>query len=198
MSLQFGGTALKISERAVAVMRVGRKRKSGHRKPSGDLSNERIEAEIARMTAIQMPHRKSVPVEHRYDPKAESHLGRMNLRGIITDLQFDAGREYAKIVSLYRSAIEAPRQGQSIAGVMEPKSSGFMDVDRAREIKRRYDGAFEALFDAGQPAAKTVARVAVHDTGILRNERDYLFRGLDALVRHFGLTSSRKSDCGGK
>lgn len=63
--------------------------------------------------------------------------------------------------------------------------------------KARYDGAFEAVMRAGQRAAKTVARVAVHGEAIAPQDLVYLKAGLDALARHFGLTGGRRREYSG-
>lgn len=60
--------------------------------------------------------------------------------------------------------------------------------------KARYDGAFEALGEAGRRALLAVNRVAVHGEAITAQDVVYLDRGLDALRDHFGLTNRRRRE----
>lgn len=193
--MNLGGSLLKpsITQRAVAVIRVGRKRKAGKRHPNGELVNEQKQIDLAHRIAITQPHRQSVSESLRFDQKAGTELGRLRLRGILTEEQYEAGRKYNALVTRYRASIDAPKAGQSIAGAMEPRGGGVITLEAAREIKREYDGAFEALFDCGQPAAKLVAHVAVHDREIDRHLHATLICGLSGLAKHFGLTNERKS-----
>lgn len=126
-------------------------------------------------------------------------------------LRYDAGAMYAQVVGAYRSVIEAPKStGGSGRGVeceelciaahrllsaaqREEVHDGLFNVETCRCLgrKRRYDAAFEALMQIGQPAAKAVARVAVFGEAIAPSQLVNLINGLEALVRHFGLTPRR-------
>lgn len=182
-----------ISQQALIVVRSGRKRKStGSRRKDGHLT-EALSTD-PRVVAFAMPHRQDAPAEVRHDPRAECSLGRLCLSRKITDEQYEAGTQWARLVNRYRASIEAPRQGQSIAGVMEPKGGSPLSLQRAREIKDEYDAAFEKLGDAGNLATRIVNRVAVHGGEITKDQHSDLFRGLNALAGHFKLTKGRKSD----
>jgi hypothetical protein len=180
------------------VARRGRKRKPGHRHPSGELVREARPDD--RLRTARQPHRREVAAQDRLSERAESPLGRLNLRGVITDEQYEAGLRYCVIVGAYRSVIEAPGGGGGSGRGFSCVTQWTGSIAFCREKpgdcactlrKARYDDAFCALMDAGQRAAKVVARVAVHREEIAHADVDALRRGLDALAKHFGLRGRR-------
>jgi hypothetical protein len=184
--------------------RPGRKRKSGKRHPSGRLAE--VRPDLQTRTSRQ-PHRRKVPDGDRLDQRAESALGRLNLRKdregnpLITNEQRVAGDLYARAVGAYRSVIEAPSgtagSGRGSSCVEYWKAGACReDPDNCSclRAKARYDRAYEAVLDAGQRAAKTVARVAVQGEEPQREDLVYLVLGLNVLARHFGLTAARKRE----
>jgi hypothetical protein len=177
------------------LARTGRKRKTGRRHPSGDLAMPRVD--YRSMAALQ-PHRVWLPADRRLSEKAETPLGGLNLIGVISDEQYEAGRWYASVVARYRTSIEAPNPSPaSIAG----EGGGgvvYLSREQAEQRKDEYDRAFEAVFEAGQKAARTVARVAVYGEACPRGFMPDLIRGLQALAVHRGLTGPRKSVLVGK
>lgn len=106
------------------MARRGRKRKAGSRHPSGQLVRER--APDDRVRSSRQPHRRGLSEDDRFSEKAESMLGRFNLRHIISDAEHDAGALYAAVVGAYRSVIEAPR-ATSLRAVVEPER--VLDAD---------------------------------------------------------------------
>lgn len=183
------------------LARRGRKRKStGRRHPSGQLVREA--APDDRLRTARQPHRRVLPAADRLSERAESPLGRLNLREIISDEQYEAGARYAAVVGAYRATIEAPRvTGGSGRGVECTTAwtgsaawcRAYPGECRCTLRKARYDDAYDAVFSAGQRAAKAVARVAVHREAIADSDIGYLVAGLSALARHFGLTDRRRS-----
>jgi hypothetical protein len=175
------------------MARRGRKRKIGFRHPGGELMRPRFDV---RGLATVQPHRVWLPEEKRMDQKAASPLGCLNLLGVLTDAQYLAGVRYAVVVGKYRAVIETPRatagagRGYDCAGDLncgrDPGSSC-----ECRLRKQRYDAAFTAVIEAGQRAARAVARVAVHGEQCPRGALPDLKRGLDALGRHFGCAGRR-------
>ncbi len=116
------------------MTRAGRKRKQGPRYPSGDLVRHRT---TPREVAAAMPHRSTVPAEDRHDHRAESELGRMCLRGWITDSQFDAGRRFQAVTEAYRSVICAPgRMGNGSGAAYQCRAESICDPC---ECKRRQE-----------------------------------------------------------
>src|ERR1044071_5618074 len=170
----------------VQVIRFGRKRKSGRRKPSGDIVTDRTDH---RLLAMNQPHRKTL--ENKLDQRAENPLGNLNICGAISDEQYEAGRLYAGIVGRYRAVIEAPKASASSCGVMVANGADrpvgqFISEDECLRRKERYDAAYEALSRSGMCCARAVARVAVYGEASQASGMDYLRIGLAALAHHFG------------
>jgi hypothetical protein len=165
----------------------GRKRKIGLRHPGGELVRPQFDM---RSLATLQPHRVWLPEEKRMDQKAASPLGCLNLLGVLTDAQYLAGVRYAVVVGKYRAVIETPRatagagRGYDCPG--DPKCGRDGEPCECRWRKQRYDAAFAAVIEAGQRAARAVARVAVHGEQCPRGALADLKRGLDALAKHFG------------
>ncbi len=169
------------------MARRGRKRKIGIRHPGGTLVQPRFDV---RGLATLQPHRVWLPEARRMDQKAASPLGCLNLLGVLTDQQYLAGVRYAVVVGKYRAVIETPRatsgagRGYDCAGDLNcGREAG--ERCECRHRKERYDAAFAAVIEAGQRAARAVARVAVHGEPCPRGALPDLKRGLDALAKHF-------------
>jgi hypothetical protein len=169
------------------MARRGRKRKIGLRHPGGELV--RPQFDIRGLATLQ-PHRVWLPQAQRLDQKAGSPLGCLNLLGVLSDAQYLAGIRYAVVVGKYRAVIETPRatagagRGYDCPG--DPRCGRGALPCECRRRKERYDLAFAAVLEAGQRAARAVARVAVHGEPCPRGALADLKRGLDALARHFG------------
>jgi hypothetical protein len=95
---------------------AGRKRKGFRREPSGRLQRK-TQVEIVEETvriARNQPHRRGLKSKDRVNELAESELGRLSLRGIISTNERAAGETFAAIVGAYRAVIEGPRQVRSL------------------------------------------------------------------------------------
>lgn len=175
------------------VQRRGRKRKQGPRHPCGDLVEEKsIDPKVI---AFTMPHRQGAPEELRHDPKAGSELGVLNLTGLISDDQFDAGDRYGKDVARYRSIVlSAPKENPaSIAGFSEPRAgSGEVSDEIAVRIRETFDDVFEALNEKGNRVLRTVNHVVIHNKRPDPEHIPTLRIGLDAIHDHYTLTNQRK------
>lgn len=179
--------------------RAGRKRKSGQREPNGRLKPEKRPDD--RVKTSRQPHRRALPDEMRLDERAESPLGRMNLRGEIDGDCYDAGARYAFVVGQYSSTIDAPQStsgsGRGVSCLAEQygtRNACRLDPYECTCLRRkdRYMAAYEALAQMGRAALMAVNRVAVHrGEPASAQETVYLVAGLSALARHFGLTASR-------
>ena len=96
------------------MAKAGRKRKTGDRYPSGDLKRptqdrlNRMVADLRRKeqsVVLAQPHRRGS--DHKW---AASALGRFCLRRRLREQLYDAGHDYANIVSCWRGAKGVPRQ----------------------------------------------------------------------------------------
>ena len=152
-----------------------------------------------RALSAEQPHRRVLPPDKRLSEKAETPFGCLNLLGAVSDEQFEAGRLYRIAVQEYGSSIGVPVgegvggrgypcKGDPRCGIGEP---GKPDVTpcECRRRKIAYNGAFLALAPAGHKAQVQVSHVAVHGRGC--NDLKSLSRGLDLLVRHFGVGRRR-------
>lgn len=176
------------------ISKVGRKRKSGRRKPCGRLAEV---GENVVQIAQAHPDRQGLPESLRSHQNAGTPLGRLNLKGHITDEQLEAGRKYARDVRLFQAVYSGPKP---FASAIDPGAAGGQIVPiplQVEEIKRRidaYDDAFTALWSAGQRAARAVSRLAVYDEWLpMPDALEQLQLGLHALVNHYGLTATTKS-----
>lgn len=144
------------------VERRGRKRKSGNRHPGGQLVDEK--PPDRKVVALRMPHRQDVPRHLAHDAKAESVLGRYNLNGRITNIEYDAAIWYRGVVQRYRATIHCPSPDpKSIAGETVRGAPTEFTEEEARTRKEACDGAYQAAMEAGQKGAKYLARVVVFD-----------------------------------
>lgn len=180
-------------------MRTGRKRRQGRRHPNGELARPRTDYRA--MAALQ-PHRRWLPEDKRLSEKAGTPLGGLNLVGILTDQQHEAGLRYAVIVGEYRAVIMPPKgfksSGRGFDCLADPiRCEAETGRCECKARKSRYDAAFVAVIEAGHRAARAVARVAVHGEPCPPAALSYLRWGLDALCLHFGLTANRKSASSG-
>jgi hypothetical protein len=190
---------MRISQRALVVVRKGRPRKPGYRHPCGQLIDpskaEVTEAEkaLAKVIAIRQPHRQSVPESLRHDAKAENVLGRLQLGGKITKDEYDAGKWWAVTVRRYLQSIEGPSPNpSSIAGVGTGGGRAHIDEDEAIRRKSVYDQGIFVLFEKGQKFAKATNQTAVYDRTPDARQLFYLQEGLHALSIHKGLTKDEK------
>jgi hypothetical protein len=198
--------------------RAGRKRKAGRRASERETINDR--APDDRTRTMRQPHRRTLPTQLRGDERAESPLGRMALRRVIDDDQYDAGNLFSGAVGAYAATIGTPAAisgtlghlvasnypndaeavGSELSGGCAAEQSGAAEFCRDNpeqcdclSRRRRYMRAYEALHVAvGHRGLLVVLRVVVHREDIAREDIVYLKRGLAALAAHFGLIAPRK------
>jgi hypothetical protein len=172
---------------------VGRKRKQGvRRQPDGTPSNPK--GVDPKVIASRQPHRQGIPLEVVHDPAAESNFGKLFLQKHISQVQYQAGLDWRRIVQNYRALICAPKpDAVSMAGVIVGPwgGSGEIDPEKAAEWRREYNAAFEALESgAGNRGTRAVNHWAIYDRGDYALA--YLTCGLNVLAAHFRLTKGRK------
>ena len=121
--------------------RKGRPRKLGPRHKSGHLKRmTTASVDSPRTIAAGMPHRRGLG-EQASDPAAECELGRMRLRGQITEPEETAGQVYARMWRGYVSTLNAPHspgegQGRVAAcdGCSDPERRKYCACDLRRRI----------------------------------------------------------------
>lgn len=194
IGLKWTRETVRSHKRGTIQIMVGRPRKSGRRQPNGQLARAYVNPKVQ---VASQPHRVGVAREYREWPEAGSEFGRMMLRKVITPAQYEAGMLFAglsvafcavyDIPSPHPHAMDLTRVGVSFGREMPP--------EKAVEIKRRYNRAFDTCADAGRKSQMAVKNCAVLDRKIDSFEmRDQLRAGLDRLVHHFGIDPELKLD----
>ena len=169
--------------------RRGRPRKAGPRHKNGHL--KAVMAESPRERAAHMPHRRGLG-EQSSDPAAESELGRMRLRGEVTEPEETAGYVYGRMWRGYVSTLNAPAtpgeaQGRVSAcdGCSDPERRKYCACDLRRRI---YAEAARVLISTGRGVAPVVHAVVILDRQCGFADLALLKLGLTALASHYGLS----------
>jgi hypothetical protein len=172
--------------------RRGRPRKLGARHRNGHL--RRAVTESPREIAAHMPHRRGLG-EAASDPAAESELGRMRLRGEVSEPEATAGEVYARMWRGYVSTLNAPGtpgEGQgrvsACAGCPWPEDRKFCVCDLRRRI---YVEATGVLVSTGRGVAPLVRAVVIYDQHCGFLDLAKLKLGLTALAEHYGLLTNQ-------
>jgi len=169
--------------------RRGRPRKTGSRHKKGHL--KAVMAESPRERAAHMPHRRGLG-EQSSDPAAESELGRMRLRGEVSEPECTAGEVYARMWRGYVSTLSAPAtpgeaQGRVSAcdGCSDPERRKYCACDLRSRI---YGEASRVLVSTGRGVAPIVHAVVILDRQCGFSDLSLLKLGLTALASHYGLS----------
>jgi len=172
--------------------RKGRPRKTGPRHKNGHLKP--VMAESPRERAAHMPHRRGLG-EQSSDPAAESELGRMRIRGEVSEPEETAGYVYGRMWRGYVSTLDSPRspgEGQgrvgSCSGCSEPEMMRWCACALRRRI---YAEAASVLVSTGSGVSPQVHAVVILDRPC--SDVPLLRLGLSALAAHYGLVNARKS-----
>jgi len=144
-----------------------------------------------------MPHRRGLG-EHAVDPAAESELGRMRIRGEVSEPEETAGYVYGRMWRGYVATLDSPRDaglghGQSSAcvGCPSPGDRKWCLCDLRRRI---YLEATSVLVSTGRGIAPLVRAVVIYDQQCRFMDLPTLKLGLSALAQLYGLlTNQRKS-----
>jgi hypothetical protein len=166
---------------------AGRKRKfrgTSLRPPNDRRPDDRI------LSSLQ-PHRKWLPEAMRLSEKAVNMLGCLNLKGLISDEQHEAGRLFSVALGAYRSVIGGPGGTAGNGRGYDCRPIGC-DPKSCECLHRtaNYLAARFALADAGTDAMQAVESLIIDDrVSHIANVKC----GLTALQFHFGLTAGRKS-----
>jgi len=151
-------------------------------------------AESPRDRAAHMPHRRALG-EHAVDPAAESELGRMRLRGEVTEPEATAGEVYARMWRGYVATLDSPRDAgvghghsEACVGCPAPLTRKFCICDLRKRI---YAEASRVLVATGRGVAPVVHAVVILDRQCGFSDLPTLKLGLSALASHFGLTNQR-------
>lgn len=141
--------------------------------------------------AIDHPDRTSLPEALRTSPKSSTMFGRMNLNGLISDVQYEAGNRYMVIVGEYRVSIGIPDTGNRDGKGYMCLGQRICEDCECQRRKERYDNAYETLMRIGYRCARAVAHAAIYDSGCINGDISTLRIGLDALAEHFGISGKK-------
>ena len=149
-----------------------------------------------RSIAARMPHRRGLG-EQALAPAAENELGRMGLRGELTEPEVTAGEVYARMWRGYVATLDSPRDaglghGQSSAcvGCPAPLSRKFCICDLRKRI---YAEAARVLVATGRGVAPVVHAVVILDRQCGFSDLAMLKLGLTALAEHYGLLTNHRN-----
>lgn len=198
------------------IIMVGRRRKPGKRHPGGQLVQEK-KPDRAQVAAA-MPHRRWLPAKDKQkrpiakdDRRAETVFGCLNLIGLVSDIEFDAGERFQDTVRRWKVVADSPREPQ---GFMSKITKSEHDPNESmpvvvrfnpmtdEEAKRRwadYNGAFCAVKtqqNGELPAPRhnliVLNSVVIHNKTLERGDLSCLKEALSRLVDYYGLTATQK------
>lgn len=137
------------------------------------------------------------------NPILASELGRLAYHAKITSSEFDAGREWSRVVHLYRRfGIGAPNNFPKVASLEPSAKPRAIDLDaldaedrdrlvtETKEIERQYTRALESLVFLGVEVERAVNRLCVDDETLPYEALMRARRGLKALARRFGFSKT--------
>jgi len=182
----------------------GRKRKPGKRYPCGKLMRDETEREAMSTVLEARKRHYGVSIQQARDERLGTALGRLAFRGLISDLQYQAGLAFAELYQQHNVTVGLPMPSpRSVAGLLANEgifgsSPSEPVLEVIEKVKRRYGEATAALdasdrehrMSSGRRPTFLVYRVICTDEDTLRwDEEDIgnLRVALNALVRVFRL-----------
>lgn len=121
------------------MAKAGRKRNATKRQPNGQPSRVGS-ADIMRAVALAQPHRAGLPAEARRDHRAENALGRLFLKGMISEAECAAGERLAARKAAFGRELASPSRARSPAGQMVADKVSSEDWER---LERALSDALE-------------------------------------------------------
>ena len=186
----------------------GRKRKAGDRYPSGNRKRAETERE-AMATVIDARRRHfGVPTKVARDERLGSALGRIAFKSLISEVQYQAGREFGMLHLHHAIVMGLPVPNPQSVSMMLLKEGVFgananENVDEiAEKIRKRFDAATSAINECdreqrllpGHRPSWLIYHVICRDEDIENAKVDDLGNlrvALNALARNFRLSSAR-------
>ncbi len=129
----------------------GRKRKPGKRYPCGKRTRHETERE-AMSTVIETRQRHyGVTAKQARDERLGTALGRLAWQGTISEVQYEAGREFGELYRRHHMVLGLPLPSpRSVAGILVNEgifggTSREPDENSVDRLRRRFDAATDAL-----------------------------------------------------
>lgn len=155
--------------------RRGRKRKSGHRMPSGRV---RREPEDPRLVVMAQPHRRGLPPTQSGDQRLENYLGNLHFIGAINSRELAAGRWYQQVVARWRAVMSVA--DPTLQPV--PANGGHIPAEEARRRIEEYNDARKALEATGPFTVSTVDNFVLLNQPLPERGFRVLLKGLRGLA----------------
>jgi len=182
----------------------GRKRKPGKRYPCGKRMREETEREAMSTVLEARKRHYGVSGNEAHDERLGTALGRLAFKGLISDLQYQAGVAFADLYRWHNVTVGLPMPSpSSVTGLLikegifgaSPSEPVLEVIDK---VKRRYGDATAALADCdreqrlspGRPPTFVVYRMICADEDGQHWDADDIGNlrvALNALVRVFRL-----------
>lgn len=182
---------------------MGRSRKQNvKRYPSGQINhkdrgngqNGEPPDDVATWPRIKAEAKKAAQ-----NPILATELGRLAYFAKITTTEFDAGKEWSRVVSLHRKlGIAAPHNFPKIASLEPSAKPRAIDLDaltpearkkliaETRAIEEQFNNAYQSLSFLGNYVLYSVNRLCLDDEPLTYGNLMYARQGLRALARKFG------------
>lgn len=170
----------------------GRPAKQGvDRTASGRISRAQPREDMRLVAISAREAHTGLPKELAVHEKAETSLGRLWLRGLITGAMREAGEHYARLYGDMLTAIKAPT-GLAVGGGKSADGDLITDdyTRWARQVIRAYSEAHGWLIDIGGGAA--TMWIAVGDYECSERILPHLCRELLVLARKWGFDDGAK------
>jgi len=171
----------------------GRKRREGVTRSNGRIvAAERQPMDDPTATARAQRFRDGAKPDDWRDHRRGSVLGRLLLKGLITEEQHEAGERWHTVVHRFARAWSIPMHTPRAVDLNAIRGGSGPDLDPedAKRIRRAYDDGFAALLEAGRQPLSAVTECVIRDEVPLLLA---LRLGLDALIFHFGIATTRKA-----
>ena len=138
------------------------------------------------MAVARAQRAKIVGNAHALDPRAGYVLGQMNIKGVVTDAQHEAGLRYAALVEAWQRVQGLPSPfpaAMDLAGVRGLSLYSSPADAAVQRVANEYMKMQTALSDAGRKAIGAVREVCLYD----RDWQDIesLRNGLEVLAKFF-------------
>lgn len=169
------------------MSRAGRKRKFDGYKPGRHVD---VPPDYRALMAMQ-PHRRDLPKDKQLGTGAVTELGRLHDKDIITDEEYLAGEEFARVAALYRATINPPKGLVGAKGgyQCDPEACALPHPPPCICAHRRaaYVVLSDVVIKCGHRVIVAVNRLVIEDQR-MGDDRDLAIYGLASLARHLGLT----------
>lgn len=163
--------------------RAGRKRKEGARHPGGQLVQN-----VGATTELLQRRAEIVGAANIYDGDASWLIGRLYLKGILTEGQRDAAKKWQGRTARYKLLLEGPRPPRA-ADLGMPMGQVPDDPEEFQRAKFEYDQCWHAVSARGHRVLRATL-AAIFDETV--TDISLVMEGLTALAKALGIDENTK------